>query len=109
MSVARESDHGEARPDPVEAGIQAGLERASRNEVDVPREVLEESLQDLRETVDAYQEPLNPRFVELYAENVAVAMAARTQYEHDRLNRDEIFAFLEYLGRFQNSWKHLVL
>ena len=58
------------------------------------------------DALHAWPYPLHPRFVELFAENVAIAEIARNLNKEPPLTRSDVMAFLAVDSWFKNSWQH---
>jgi hypothetical protein len=90
----------------LEQGRDAALERLRREEFPTSEISLDAALNLAIEVLGPWPTELHPRFVRLFAENVTVAVAARTAYQESPLTLDEARAFLAVDSWFKNSWKH---
>jgi hypothetical protein len=87
-------------------GRNAAFERLRREEFPISEGSLDTALDLVVEVLGPWPAELHPRFVRLFAENVAVAAAARATYQEGALTLDEARAFLAVDSWFKNSWKH---
>jgi hypothetical protein len=94
----------EAELGSFDEGVSAGLGRAGRYDLAVPREAVEESLALRREVLESRSEPMSTRSTELYAELVTIASVARSFYRHEPLTREQLESYLEHSLEFWNSW-----
>jgi hypothetical protein len=90
----------------LEQGRDAALERLHREGFSIPAGSLDTALNLVIEALGPWPAELHPRFVRLFTENVAVAVAARAAYQESPLTLDETIAFLAVDSWFKNSWKH---
>jgi hypothetical protein len=96
-------------PMPIDSGYRAAVERVMAaglfdGQADpLPESDARHALFDAQDTLQG-DEP--DRYVELYAEIVAVAAFARTRYSEDPLGHPEVKSYNERLRGFLNSWVH---
>jgi hypothetical protein len=95
-----------AEDDVLRAGFRAGLERAATQGVEVTDAPLDEAFELLLEVVGPEPIDLHPRFIALFAEQVAIASAARSYYRDAPLTPALIRWFLDQSRRFFNSFVH---
>jgi hypothetical protein len=93
-------------PIDVAQGRDAAQERLYREGFSIPAGSLDTALNLVSEVLGPWPAELHPRFVRLFAENVAVAVAARAAYQEGPLTFDEATAFLAVDSWFKNSWNH---
>lgn len=96
-------------PMPFESGYKAAVERVMAAGL-FDGEFVSDAESDARHALFVAQDSLRgdepDRYVELYAELVAVAAFARTRYSEEPLEHQEVKSFNERLRRFLNSWVH---
>jgi hypothetical protein len=90
----------------LQRGRDAALERLQEEGFPLPEGNLDTALNLVTEVLGPWPAELHPRFVRLFTENVAVAVAARAAYQESPLTRDEALAYLAVDSWFKNSWKH---
>jgi hypothetical protein len=93
-------------PGDLEQGRVAALERLNREGFSITAGGLDTALNLVSQVLGPWPAQLHPRFVRLFTENVAVAVAARAVYQEGSLTLDEVTAFLAVDSWFMNSWKH---
>jgi len=87
-------------------GRDAALERLNREGLSIPAGGLDTAIRLVSEVLGPWPTELQPRFVRMFTENVAVAVGAREVYQEDSLTLDQVTAFLAVDSWFKNSWKH---
>jgi hypothetical protein len=90
----------------LEQGRIDALRRLQGEGFPITGENLDAALNLVTEVLAPWPAELNPRFVRLFTENVAVAVAARAAYQESPLTRDEATAYLAVDSWFKNSWHH---
>lgn len=100
-------DEGVQSASGFDAGVERGLERASRYDLEVPFEAIEDTLSRARdEVIGHWPTALSDRFQEIFAENLTVASIARVRYEDRPLDPVDMRAFLGHSEVFFNSLTH---
>ena len=99
--------------DSLDRGTRAGVERAARYELTAPSRVVDETVGYFRQTVEddraqtlLDQREISDRFVELFAELVAVAAIARYVNNEAPLSDGEVREYLRHTAWFENSFSH---
>jgi hypothetical protein len=90
----------------LEQGRDAARVRLLQEGFPLQEGSLDAALSLVIEVLGPWPAQLHPRFVRLFAENVAIAVAARAAYQEGPLTLDEATAFLAVDSWFKNSWKH---
>ena len=86
--------------------IQARRERVAEFNIHFPEEKEPEFRALLKQTFEKWSGSYHDRFLTLVAEVSYIAEASRWYYKEKQLRFEDIFAFLEPVALFLNSWKH---
>jgi len=92
--------------DPLNAGYETGFERASGEGLELPFEQVAQPRQLLYEVLSPPSVDLHPRFVSLFAEQVAIASVARSFYGDSPLTSGKMRWYLRHSREFFNSFVH---
>jgi hypothetical protein len=93
--------------DALERGIDAALARLGSYDLPFsPTARFQDTVGLTAGALESWPEELQPRFIEMFAENVAVSAAAREMFGDPPLTHNDIMAYLAVDCQMKNSWKH---
>jgi hypothetical protein len=90
----------------LQGGLSAAIQRTVNEGFSFPPDSMKEAENLMADALQRWPDELQPRFISLFAENVAVAAIARAVNGEPSLTRSEVAAFLAVDSWFKNSWQH---